>query len=152
LDQASHSLRPINGIPGGASLGGPLVLPFPAGMAAVSLRQNYALLTQTRAGDVFLATGLDSGEPTVAPLAGAISASNIAVSGSGPSAILYSSASQQVQFVTGLPGNPAAGSAIDASQAGALSVLALDGTGSTALLLAADGGLYTMSSGGAGPQ
>jgi hypothetical protein len=153
LDQASHSLRPINGIPGGASLGSPLVVPFPVGMAAVSLRQDYALLTEVRGGDVFLATNLHSGQPTVAPLAGAISASNIVLSGSGTSAILYSSASHQLQFVSGLPGSPAAGSAIDASQAGAVSVLALDGPGSTALLLASDGGLYIMSaSGGAGPQ
>ena len=153
LDDGSHSLRPINGMPGGATLGSPLVLPFPAGLAAVSLRLDYALLTGTRGGNVFLATGLHTGQPTVAPLSGAVTASNIVLSGSGTSAILYSDGSHQLQFVSGLPGNPAAGTPVDASQAGSISVLALNEAGSTALLLAADGSLYAMSAGsGAGPQ
>ncbi len=152
LDSSSHSLRPINGLPGSATLGGPVALPFAAGVAAASVRLDYALVTGPRGGEVFLATGLRSGQPTVAPLAGAMAASGVVLSGSGTVAVLYSDLSHLLQFVSGLPSGPVAAAPIDISQAGSLAAVAVDAQGSAALLLAADGTLYRVPAAAAGPQ
>jgi hypothetical protein len=152
LDDSSHSLRPINGLPGSATLGDPVALPFPAGLAAASVSLDYALLARPRGGTVFLATGLRSGQPTVAPLTGAMTASGVVLSGSGTVAVLYSDGSHQLQFVSGLPASPVAAAPIDISQAGSVAAVAVDGPGSAALLLAADGTLYRVPSQAAGPQ
>ncbi len=152
LDHAGLSLRPINGLPGSAVLGGPLPLPFAVGVAAASVPLDYALLAGPRGGDVWLATGLRSGQPAVAPLAGSIAASQIVLSGSGAVALLYSDRSHRLQFVSGLPAQPLAAAPIDVSQAGSLAALASDGPGSNALLLAADGSLYIVPAGASGPR
>jgi hypothetical protein len=151
LDHAGVSLRPINGLPGSATLGGPLPLPFAVGVAAASVRLDYALLAGPRGGDVWLATGLRSGQPAVTPLAGSIAASQIVLSGSGAVAVLYSDRSHQLQFVSGLPAQPLAASPIDVSQAGPLAAVTADAAGSTALLLGADGSLYMVPAGASGP-
>ncbi len=152
LDQGSHSLRPINGLPGSAMLGDPVALPFDVGAAAASVRLDYALLAGPRGGQVFLATGLRSGQPTVAPLAGAMAASGMVLSGSGTVAILYSHRSHLLQFVSGLPAAPVIAAAIDISQAGSVAAVAVDSPGSAALLLAVDGTLYTVPAAAAGPR
>ena len=75
VDGRSQRLRPINGLPGSAVLGTAVQLPFSAGLAAAATDLDYAIVTDAHGtGEPFLARGLASGAPTVAPLAGAVSA------------------------------------------------------------------------------
>ncbi len=152
LDARVHALRPIDGLPGAAALGAPLALPFPVGMAAAVAPLDYAIVTDARGGGApLLARGLAGGAPSITPLAGAIAPSRIAVASSGAAAALYSASANALQFLSGLPAQPQAGNPIDISAIGPPAALAVDSTGSAAILAAQDGGIYRLSAGGA-PQ
>lgn len=147
----THSIRPINGIPGAARLGEPVQLPFAVGMAAISTEQDYALVTAFRKdGGPVLARGLRSGAPQITSIDKAISASGMAIAGAGTAAVLYSNATGQLQFLTGLPDAPAALDAIDISAwNGGVTAVALDAQGRNALLVAGDGNIYWAADRGA---
>jgi hypothetical protein len=145
LDRGARSLRPVNGIPGSATQGAPLPLPFLVGLAAVSTRLDYALVTKAGGdGTPMLASGLKGGTPQIAAIDGAMPADGIVLSDSGDTAALYSNSAARLQFVTGLPGQPKAADPIDiGSVGGGIAVLALDAAGQNALLAAAaDGSIY----------
>jgi hypothetical protein len=102
-DQSAAGLRPVFGITGAASLGAPLYTGHAFAAAAVSLRREYALFTNTK-GQVALAT-LPSGEPV--QLLDQLSAKQQAtVSPSGNAALIYAPDLTTVTLVQGLPGAP----------------------------------------------
>jgi len=154
VDGRSHALRPINGLPGSAVLGTAVQLPFSAGLAAAATDLDYALVTDAHGtGEPFLARGLASGTPTVAPLAGGIVASDAVLAASETAAVLYSSPNARLQFVSGLPALPQAGAPVDVSSlSSGVAAMAVDSTGRTALLIAGDGGIYRAGADGTGPQ
>jgi hypothetical protein len=151
MDGRGQALRPIEGIPGAARLGGPVSLPFAINMAVVATQQDYAIVTEAGGeGRPMLARGLRSGAPQVRAIDGAIAASGMVLSRSGAVAAFYSNATKQLQFVTGLPEAPQAQDAIDISALeGDVQALALDAAGENALLAAADGGIYRAAGKGA---
>jgi hypothetical protein len=102
-DQSSTGLRPIFGISGAASLGTPLYTGSGYSGAVVSLRRQYALLTNTN-GQIALAT-LPNGEPL--ELVEKLSTKQQAtVSPSGNAALIYAPDLTTVTLVQGLPGTP----------------------------------------------
>jgi hypothetical protein len=134
-------------MPGSAVQGAPLPLPFLVGSAAISAKLDYAVVTDAAGdGTPSLAIGLRDGAPKVASLDGAIAADGIVLSDAGDTAVLYSNASARLQFVTGLPGQPQAGAAIDiSSMGGGVTALALDGAAQNAILAAGDGGIFWLA-------
>jgi hypothetical protein len=151
LDGRSNALRAIEGLPGAARLGAAVRLPFAVAIAAVAVRQDYALVIpasgQPRA---MLARGLRSGAPETLPLDGAVEPSAIAIASSGTVAVLHSRAAHKLQFVVGLPAAPRALDPVDTSALDGEGVaLAIDANGSDALLAAADGQIYRASRGAA---
>jgi hypothetical protein len=149
VDARMHALRPLNGFPGSAVLGAPLPIPFPVGSAAVAAGQDYAIVTDARSGQPFLARGLASGAPDVAPLAGAIDASRVGLSPASGVGVLYSRRDGRVQFLSGLPAQPRIAGPTDVSSLGGVTALALDPGGTNALIVAGNGGIYWMASGAA---
>jgi hypothetical protein len=144
LDRRVHALRPVNGLPGSATQGNPLRLRFAVGLAAISARLDYALVTDAAGdGTPKVALGLRNGAPQFTAVDSAISADRIVLSDSGDVAALYSNRSSRLQFITGLPAQPQAGDPIDTSSlASGLAALALDPQGLNALAAAGDGGIY----------
>ena len=147
LDGAVRAIRPVNGMPGSAVQGAALPLPFSVGIAAISLRLDFALVTDAGGdGTPVLALGLRSGAPQIAAIDRAISAERIVLSESGDIAALYSNGSARLQFLTGLPGQPQAADPIDISSLnGGVVALALDVQGRNALVAAGDGGIYWLA-------
>jgi hypothetical protein len=147
LDGGARAIRPVNGMPGSATQGAPLPLPFSVGLAAISPRLDFALVTDAAGdGTPSLAAGLRSGEPQIAAIDGAIPADGIVLSDSGDTAALYSNRSGRLQFITGLPSQPRAGDAIDVgSLTGGVAALTLDTQGRNGVVLAGDGGVYWLS-------
>jgi hypothetical protein len=154
MDGRNRVLRPINGLPGSATLGAAVPLPFSAGLAAVATGLDYALITDAHgAGAPLLARGLASGAPAATPLPGGIATSAAVLSSSGTAAVLYSKADARLQFVSGLPTQPQAGNPVDLSELnGGVSALAVDSAGRTALLIAGDGSIYRAGADGQGPS
>jgi hypothetical protein len=150
-DGRARGIRPLNGMPGSATQGSPLPLPFSVGLAAISARLDFALMTDAAGdGTPLLMTGLRSGAPQTAAIEGAIPADGIVLSDSGDTAALYSNALSRVQFLAGLPGQSRAGGAIDISTvAGGVVALALDPQGHTALLAGGIGDIYRVDAQGA---
>jgi hypothetical protein len=102
-DQSAAGLRPIFGITGAAFLGTPLYTGRAYSGAVVSLRRQYALLTNTK-GQVALAT-LPNGEPL--DLVDQLSTrQQAAVSPSGNTALIYAPDLTTLTVVQGLPGAP----------------------------------------------
>jgi hypothetical protein len=147
LDRGARAIRPVNGMPGSATQGDPLPLPFSIGIAAISPRLDFALVTDAAGdGTPSLAVGLRGGEPQMAAIDGAIPADGIVLSESGDTAALYSNRSSRLQFITGLPAQPRAADPIDISSlSGGLTALALDAQGRNGLVVAGDGGIYRVA-------
>ena len=154
FDGRSHALRPINGFPGSATIGAPLTLPFSAGLAVFATSLDYAIITDAHGtGEPFLVRGLASGAATVTPLANGIVSSMVVLAASGSAAALYSQPNARLQFISGLPAQPQAGSPVDVSSLNAgVSSLAVDPAGRSALLITGDGSIYWTGVNGQGPQ
>ncbi len=150
LDGRSHAIRPVNGIPGAAMLGAPAAIPFPVQAAAVAAGRDYALVAD-ESGKVMLARALGASSPAMTAIGDAIDGvTRMALSENGAAAVLYSAGSGRLQVVTGLPDDPRAGTAADASGLGAeATALAVDDTGKHVFAGtgAMDGGLYALSGG-----
>jgi len=144
LDGRSHTIRPINGIPGASVLGGPLSVPFSIDKAAIV--RDFALVTRSGDGALFLVRGLRDAVPTVVPLDGVIpGVSLFSLSPSGAAAVLYSASPAQIQVVSGLPDKPAVATAVDVSLLpGGITAMALDDSGSRLVAGVHDGGDYAV--------
>src|SRR5581483_8016441 len=104
-DSGRSAIRPIRGIPGAALVGDPLDAGFALALAVISPSQEFALAVP-RDGSALRLIDLATLSATAVP--GAMASPNHMVfSPSGRAALLYASASEQLQIVTGLPGNPA---------------------------------------------
>jgi hypothetical protein len=144
-DRGRSALRAIEGLPGAARLGARVRLPFAVSSAAISSRQDFALIVPAE-GDArpALVRGLRAETPGVRAIEGVIEASSILLASSGTAALLYSAQSHKLQFVTGLPDEPRALEPVEA----AVAAFALDANGSTAVLAGEDGQIYSASAGG----
>lgn len=106
LDSSAHRLRPLLGVPGAAVMGQPLDIDMDIADAALSPRQDYALVLTGNSRDVQLLR-LSSGSASLAPIAGVVSAPDrISLSPTGSAAALYCQTTGTVQIVTGLPDAP----------------------------------------------
>jgi hypothetical protein len=124
-DARLAAIRPVNGMPGASMLGAPLPLSISVRHAAISTARDFALAVSDD-GTAYLANGLAGGAPSPAALDGAIgNVSRVVLNATGDAAVLYSEGAGQLQVITGLPAQPKAGAAVDASAAGVLSAMAL---------------------------
>lgn len=150
LDTRAQALRPVNGMPGAALLGGPVALPFAVHAAAVAAGRDYALAAG-ESGAVVLVRGLVSPAPAVVPVEGAIGGvSRMAMSEGGSAALLYSAGEARLQVLTGLPDAPLAHAPVNAAGLeGEIAALAVDETGERAYAGsgAMEGALYALSGG-----
>jgi DNA-binding beta-propeller fold protein YncE len=139
LDGRSQAVRPINGIPGAAHLGAPLLLPFPVAGALFSSAGDFALVTPADGEGLYLVSNL-GGSASAGRIAGAIRPDRMALNAANTAAVLYQSELRQIQILTGLGSNPAAGRVVDlAGLSGTVAALALDGSGREVLLALRDG-------------
>lgn len=127
LDQ-SGALRTIVGIPGAAVLGDPLVPGFLFSTVRTAPQRNYVLgLAQGGNSAPVLVTGLGSAAPIATTISGAIAADLLATNDGGTMAATYSSKSEQLQFIGGLPGAPIPNEPISPGGGAPISALALQG-------------------------
>jgi hypothetical protein len=144
-DRTAAALRPVRGVPGAATLGDRLAVPFALEAGFVGSRQDLAVLVATD-GTTHWFTLSGNAATEVAATGSIATPRRVVFSPSGTAAALV--ASDSVQVVTGLPSSPAlAGSvALDAATAAAVSVhssagwLAVSDDG-VWLLLATENGL-----------
>ena len=144
FDAPTGSLRAVIGYPGAASFGPAILSGLEFGSAAP--RENYAIALQN--GNCVLITALDSSASSSPIPAVTRRPDGIAWSGDGTVAVLYSRAGNWLQVISGLPGNPSAGTYLDvASLGGSLTAVAVDGTGKQIAVAASGpgGGLYTLT-------
>ena len=146
LDAHSRSLRPVNGIPGGATLGEPLRLGFRLNLAAVSPENDYAVVTAFRSAPApVLVKGLSSGNPQIVHLEGAIAATALELSDGGASVLLSSSAEGKLQLIRGLPNQPEVLPAADVSSwDGGMVAANVDPAGTRVLAAAGDGSIFLL--------
>lgn len=134
----TRSIRPVVGVPGSAYLGARVAQDFED--ASISPLGKNALAT--RGGRLYFLQGLDTGEPLVTPIEGAIpGVDRIVWSQDGLGAAVYSASSRQAQILRSLNGSqmPGIESQLDLSSTdGAVSSLLFDGK----RLLAGAGGVY----------
>jgi len=144
LDARARSLRPVNGIPGGATLGPPLQLGFRLNLAAVSAEKDFAVVTEFRkAAAPVLVKALSSGSPVIVPLAGSIQATALDLSDGGNAVVVSSVAGGRLQLITGLPDSPVVLPAVDVSGwSGGIVAAAVDPSGMQVLAAAGDGSIY----------
>lgn len=149
FDARLHAIRPINGLPGAATLGAALPLPFAVRQAAVSARLDYALAVSDADGQVYLVRGLSSDTPAASAVQGTLAdAGRVLVNAPGTAALVYSQASGSLQTISGLPDDPRAAPPVDVSAAGEIGALALSPDAARAALAnAGEGAVYELSAG-----
>jgi len=149
LDTSVHAIRPMMGFPGAAYLGAPAVTAVDA--AWVSPDGSAAFTVY--GGQAAIYTGLGTGAPAAAKLAGVLAPDYFAWSPSGTAAVLYSAATKQAQIISGLGTKPSVGSPIDlTSLSGQVTAIAFDGQQVLlAVSAAASGGIYLVTAQG-GPR
>ena len=150
LDPRSHSIRPINGLPGSSTLGPALDLPS-IDRAVFAGQPDFAIAFG--GGSVFLVRDLRRSEPRILPLPISIpDPVSAALNATGSAAVFYSQSPRSLQVVSGLPDNPAAAAAIDLSMLpGDIAAVALD-VGGSSILLAAEGSVFLVRTDGSGPR
>jgi hypothetical protein len=151
VDARSQAIRPINGLPGASLLGQALDLSLNVQVAAFSASGDVAVVADgNQSGQAILVRSLKS-TPAVQPLDGALAGVNvIAVNDAGTAAVVYSAASNQLQFLTGLPDNPQASTPLSLSSLpGGVLSLAIAASGTSAVVGVSDGtygGVYAIAS------
>lgn len=155
LDSSMHAIRPIIGLPGSATLGAPMELPFSVLKLQVAPASNFALAVVDTAErkSVALIQGLASTMPTAGLLDGAIpDVDLIAINATGTTAMLVSNSGRLVQFVTGLPDQALASTAISTAMLGGeIRSAAVESSAARALVAVTDeinGGIHEISSQG----
>jgi hypothetical protein len=152
FDDAAGQIRPINGFPGGAVVGLPVLLPFVLQSASIA-PGGYAI-TVAATGEISLVSTMDADKVTVTPIdAAGANPDGVTLNGTGTAAVLYWKDKATAQIVVGLPGSPRPGVILDLSQIpGEVKVIAADQTGSYLLVAAADadghGGVYRVMTDG----
>ena len=149
IDSRGNSLRPIQGLPGGALLGNSLDLPFTLNSIRILPPGNLAIVIDASESHVVrLISGLRTGGLNTMPVPGAIqSVDLVAVNQAGSAAVLYSKSTSQLQFLGGLPDHVQASDAVTLEVAGDVSALEVSADGSFVLVgvtgtEGASGGVY----------
>lgn len=142
FDPAVEGVRPIHGLPGAATLAGPIDLGAPVYDAAVSPQQDY-ILAFAGAERKLALIGMTGEAPTVTLLPGAWPVSaRIILSPAGACALLYEPSGSRLQVITGLPQAPSLAGVFDlAALPGEAIALAVSDDGS-AVLAGAGGGVF----------
>jgi hypothetical protein len=139
FDPPTQSFRALIGLPGSALFGPALAAGFDSG--SVAPHKNYAIGFQQ--GNCLLVAGLDSDQISTTSIAG-LSGQPEAItwSADGSVAIVYSRTGSWLQVLSGLPGAPQMGAAVDLSSLnGSLAAVASDPQGKTiALAIQGDNG------------
>jgi hypothetical protein len=143
-DARGQSIRAIEGLPGAARLGAAVRLPFGVVSAAVASRGDFALALPAQGGPAALVRALRADAPETVFLDGTIAASTVLLARTGAAAALYSATGRQLQFVTGLPAAPRVLDPVEGVEAIAV---ALDDSGSTALIASPDGQIFAATAG-----
>jgi hypothetical protein len=148
FDDPTGSFRAVIGFPGSASLGPAILSGF--GHGSVAPQKDYGLAFSD--GQSLLVTELSANGPSTSALLAAVDQpEDVAWSGDGSLAVLFSRSGNWIQTIGGLPNSPAAGASIDVSYlGGSLSTVAVDTTGKrVAVGIAGDsGGVFLITSGG----
>ncbi|MBZ5617148.1 MAG: WD40 repeat domain-containing protein [Acidobacteriia bacterium] len=119
FDTVGHTLRPIRGIPGAATVGDPLDFGFDVASVLVAPRQDWAVVVATDASlHLFRITPGTVVERPIDGLSGV--PERVAFSPSGTAAALY--ASGHLQIVNGLPDSPTLTSTLDLGVPSALAI------------------------------
>lgn len=98
-------LSPILGVFGAARISQPVAIPETVTRLYLSARQHYALVEQNSGGPLAV-LGLDAGNEGLVAIAGALPHPDLVTfSPRGEAVALYSSASGQIQIISGMPNN-----------------------------------------------
>ncbi len=145
LDSRSHALRPVNGIPGAATLGPALSLPFALRLAAAG--RDFAVVSGFDENNgLYLARGLASGSPSLVALEGALAdVSAVAWNDAGDAAVLHSRTAGRLQVISGLPAEPRVAASFDAGRVVAAMALSAP---ADRVVVAGDDGVYLFSPSG----
>jgi DNA-binding beta-propeller fold protein YncE len=136
----THQLRPLNGVPGSASVGAPVDLGIEMIHAAIPSSHDYILamtndngwprLIQVRGESLYLYPS-DVDERTTID--------RVALSPSGSAAAFFSSSQQRVYVFTNLAQTPALAAKLDIAQAGSVTALAVSDDAKTVAVGISDG-------------
>ena len=142
------ALRTILGIPGAARFSDPLPLPESATYARVAPGQAYALVEFANGDPAVLPlNGVTTGQAT--PIPKALQAADlVAFSPSGRSAVLYSATAGRLQVIAGLPAAPRILQDLDAGMLPGQPTAAAVSDDAGSVLLASDGAVDMLLSGG----
>lgn len=148
LDSRTAAIRPVLGIPGAMQLGAAVSTGFNATSAEFSPTGDFGIaIDDQQPAHLRLVTQLSSTPGTSDLGALANDAKILAMNSKGAAAVVYSAATSQVWFVTGLPQQPAVSAPVStANLAGAITAAALDDAGACAI--AGTGALETLCSDG----
>jgi hypothetical protein len=138
FDPSGHALRPILGIPGASIFGDPLQTSAPVVSAALSLRQNVAVVND----GTWKAVGLTASASATAALPDGLPANpRVVVSESGTAAAFYDSDNNVLSMVTGIlsPAMASGPVGLDALP-GAITAFAAADDGSLLVSASIDGG------------
>ena len=145
FDANANSIRPMIGMPGAAYLGNAVAQGFDA--ASIAPDGNAALAT--REGQLFLLRGLGNAEPSLSRIENAIAGTDrFAWSSDSNSAVVFASASGQLQVIDNLNKVPSTAAAMELG--GNLNALIWNGTNAIAAISGSnDSGVYLVSNRGA---
>jgi hypothetical protein len=136
--RASHTVRPLVGVPGATYAGSPVLRDVDA--AWVSPSGKWAVITKSGDAALVRLSGLDAGQPSTSELIP--NADRVVWSRDGGDALLYSSRSNELQVVHVSANQPAADAPLDLSPWGAVGPLAIDPAGRMVAFGVAGVGLY----------
>jgi hypothetical protein len=143
FDAPTQSLRAVNGIPGAAQLGLPILTSIT--YASVAPDENHAVAV--RNGDCLFVSGLKSGKAATAAITGVSGhPEGVVWAGNSSLAVLYSFSEKWIQTLSGLPQAPHANSPVELSAlSGTFSAVAVDVAGKQIAIAA--GGVFLISAG-----
>jgi len=132
-DASLQAIRPVQGLPGAWTLGPALNLGVPVLAARFSPDNNFALIASD--SSVAIVTGLNAGKVAVVPVENALTADLMTLNDTGTTALLYSKSQRSVQWLEGLPSNPAVVRTISlADLGGDVTAIAMNRGGNLALI------------------
>ena len=133
LDASLQAIRPVQGLPGAWTLGPALNLGVPVLAARFSPDNNFALIASD--SSVAIVTGLSAGKVAVVPVENALTADLMTLNDTGTTALLYSKSQRSVQWLEGLPSNPAVVRTLSlADLGGDVTAIAMNRGGNLALI------------------
>jgi len=147
FDSEKGEVRPIQGIPGAAMLGKPVVLGMTLQQAAISPLQDYVLAVGGEHNQAIV-FAMNHTPVTSVMVAGADrGADQIVISSTGKAAALYYKTANRIEVLTGLPTAPKVSSEVYLSGSPTLTAMAIGDDGHTVLVGAGGNVLQAAASG-----